>query len=183
MINKKISEIIKSRKSIYPHQFNGEIISKEVIIQLIKNANYAPSHKMTQPWRFKIFLDNAKNKLLQEILKLNKDISENKKHKLEEKFEKSSHIICICMKKHSDLLPEWEEIAATSMAVQNLWLSCSGSNIGGYWSTPKFVQNLNKFLSLDENEKCLGLFYLGVYEPNNIKLEREDINKRIQWYK
>ena len=66
MINKRITEIIKSRKSIYPHQFNGKIISKEVIIQLIENANYAPSHKMTQPWRFKIFLESAKNKLLQE---------------------------------------------------------------------------------------------------------------------
>ena len=183
MINKRITEIIKSRKSIYPHQFNGKIISKEVIIQLIENANYAPSHKMTQPWRFKIFLESAKNKLLQEILKLNKDISKNKKHKLEEKFDKSSHIICICMKKHSHLLPEWEEVAATSMAVQNLWLSCSESNIGGYWSTPKYAKDLKKFLSLDENEKCLGLFYLGFYESDNIRIEREEINKRTEWFK
>ena len=35
-------------------------------------------------------------------------------------------------------LPEWEEIAAVSMAVQNMWLTCYANNIGCYLSTPGF---------------------------------------------
>ena len=102
MIHQNISSIIQSRRSIYPSTFNGEMIEEDVIIQLLENANHAPSHKMTQPWRFKIFCNDSKNKLLDEIVK-NKEVSEIKKKKLEISFNKSSHIICICMKKNKDL--------------------------------------------------------------------------------
>ena len=183
MINKKISSIIQSRRSIYPNEFNGEMIKEDVVIELLENANYAPTHKMTQPWRFKVFCNDSKKKLLNEIVK-NKEVSENKKNKLENSFNKSSHIICICMKKNKDLLPEWEEIAATAMAVQNLWISCVNSNIGGYWSTPKYISKLNKFLTLKKDEICLGLFYLGIYETKNErKIPRNNISTKIQWFR
>ena len=84
------------------------------------------------------------------------------------------------MKKNNHLLPEWEEIAATAMAVQNIWISCVGSNIGGYWSTPKYITKLNSFLSLNEDEICLGFFYLGVYKScvkRNIK--RKNISEKM----
>ena len=183
MINKKISSIIQSRKSIYPNEFNGKIIKEDVIMQLLENANYAPTHKMTQPWRFKVFCNNSKKKLLDEIVK-NKIVTENKKNKLENSFNKSSHIICICMKKNKDLLPEWEEIAATAMAVQNLWISCVNSNIGGYWSTPKYINKLRTFLKLNADEICLGFFYLGVHDSKKTnKTRRDNISDKIQWFK
>ena len=33
-------------------------------------------------------------------------------------------------KDESNRVPEWEEIAAVSMAVQNMWLSCYVNDIG-----------------------------------------------------
>jgi len=183
MIKKEISSIIKSRQSIYPNEFNGKMIPEEVILDLLENANYAPSHKMTLPWIFKVFCGNSKIKLLKEIIK-EKDIHEKKKEKLKDSFNKSSHIICICMKKNNDLLPEWEEISATAMAVQNLWISCVESNIGGYWSTPKYTNTLKSYLSLDKDETCLGLFYLGVLNFKNIRnTKRPSISKKIQWFR
>ena len=183
MINKKISSIIQSRRSIYPNEFNGEIINEDIIIQLLENANYAPTHKLTQPWRFKVFSADSKKKLLDEIMK-NEELSTIKKNKLENNFNKSSHIICICMKKNIDLLPEWEEIAATAMAVQNLWLSCVDTNIGGYWSTPKFIDKLETFLNIDTDEVCLGLFYLGVHDSTSCKTSRRsNISEKTQWFR
>ena len=183
MIKKEISSIIKSRQSIYPNEFNGKMIPEEVILDLLENANYAPSHKMTLPWIFKVFCGNSKLELLKEIIK-EKDIHEKKKEKLKDSFNKSSHIICICMKKNNDLLPEWEEISATAMAVQNLWLSCVESNIGGYWSTPKYVSKLKDYLSLERNQTCLGLFYLGVLDSKNIRHnKRPSVCEKIEWFR
>ena len=183
MIHQKISSIIQSRRSIYPSAFNGEMIEEDIIIQLLENANHAPSHKMTQPWRFKIFCNDSKKKLLDEIIK-KKDVSEIKKKKLEISFNKSSHIICICMKRNKDLLPEWEEIAATSMAVQNIWISCVDSNIGGYWSTPNYMSQLRSFLQLNQDEICLGFFYLGMHNSKNEKTTRRgDLYEKIQWFR
>ncbi len=80
-------------------------------------------------------------------------------------------------------IPEWEEIAATAMAVQNIWLSCVNSNIGGYWSTPKNIQTLDTFLNLKKNEKCLGFFYLGVYKSiKNRTIPRKNIEDDIEWF-
>ena len=88
MINEEISQLIKSRKSIYPNEFNGSEIDKEVIIELLQNANHAPTHKLTQPWIFKIFSSNAKIKLLNEIFNINTDMDELKKNQLSQNFQK-----------------------------------------------------------------------------------------------
>ena len=82
----------------------------------------------------------------------------------------------------AESIPEWEEIAATAMAVQNIWLSCVDSPIGGYWSTPKKINRLHTFLNLTKNERCLGLFYLGIYDGiKDRNLPRKDIENDIEW--
>jgi nitroreductase len=87
------------------------------------------------------------------------------------------------MKENSNLLPEWEEISATAMAVQNMWISCSGTSIGGYWSTPKYAKHLRSFLSLNENERCLGFFYLGVHDSNRRGTSRrKNILEKTEWF-
>ena len=86
------------------------------------------------------------------------------------------------MRRHEDIVPEWEEIAATSMSVQNIWISLVNSNIGGYWSTPKYIENLNTFLKLNNNERCLGFFYLGIVKsisPRNVI--RDNIDLKTTW--
>ncbi len=51
-----INVIIKNRRSIYPYQYEkGKIISDDITWQILENANYAPNHKQTEPWRFIVF--------------------------------------------------------------------------------------------------------------------------------
>ena len=183
MLDKNISKYIKSRKTVYPIEFNGDIINDDVVMNILRNTNYAPSHKLTQPWIFKVFSSKSKNKLLAEIVKRTQ-LTDLKKDKLVKNFKASSHIICICMRTHNNILPEWEEVAATAMAVQNLWLSLVGSNIGGYWSTPSYKDQLTEFLLLNKNEKCLGFFYLGTYDSTKKRnINRKSIEESVEWYK
>ena len=185
MLDNQVSNIIKTRRSIYPKQFTGKKIPKKFVIELLKNANTAPTHKMTQPWLFKVFSNKSKVQLAKELIKIQKITTPEIKNKLYAKFELTSHIICICMRRSEGAkIPEWEEIAATAMAIQNIWISCVNSQkIGGYWSTPKAHEKLSKFLKLKDNERCLGLFYLGIYDSTK---NRQKIRKNIQdetcWY-
>ena len=182
MIDPGISNIIRARRSTYPKDFNGEIIEDHVVKKILENANYAPTHRMTQPWLFKIFSEKKKKELAQKIVDLNPNSNDFFKKKIFENFDKSSHIICICMKRHKKIVPEWEEIAATSMSVQNMWISLVNSNIGGYWSTPKYIEGLNNFLKLKRDERCLGFFYLGIINsisPRNVT--RESIDTKTTW--
>ena len=70
MLDTQVSNIIKKRKSIYPKQFNGEQIPKKIVIELLENANTAPTHKMTQPWFFKVFSNKSKMQLANELIKI-----------------------------------------------------------------------------------------------------------------
>lgn len=49
---KQVSELIAKRRSIFPRDFTGEAVPREVIEQMLEAANWAPTHKKTQPWRF-----------------------------------------------------------------------------------------------------------------------------------
>ena len=69
-----ITEIIRKRRSVYPEIFSDSIIKDEEIILMLENANYAPTHKLTEPWRFKVITSDKKaelGKLLAETMKAN----------------------------------------------------------------------------------------------------------------
>jgi len=67
-----ITEIIKRRRSVFPISYTDEEVPKEVIQQLLENANYAPTHKLTEPWRFIVFRAAAKKRLGQELARIYK---------------------------------------------------------------------------------------------------------------
>lgn len=187
------NQIIRSRRSIYPSQYTGEIIEKKNIEILLENANWAPTHKLTQPWFFKVFYEKSKNNLLDKMIEIIKNTlppsAADKKEKKFEMFKKKvSHIIAIIM--HRDMkfdLPEIEEVAAVACAVHNIHLSTTSLSIGGYWGTGggTYSQTMHNYLKLNPNEKCLGFFYLGKINENHHPKTpvRKSIKTRIQWIK
>ena len=186
-----LNNIIHSRRSIFPSEYNDSPISNEFIKMLLSNANMAPSHKLTQPWRFKILQNKAKADLANFLINENissknfGSLSKFKKQKIKEKCSKSSAIIVICMQRDlSNSVPEWEEIASTSMAVQNMWLTCTSNNVGCYWSSPKSIDKIGEFIKLNKGERCLGFFYLGNYNANKKNIiNRDPVNKKVEWLK
>lgn len=161
-----LKEIIESRRSIFPKDYSGEEIEQEIVDEILSSANFAPNHKRTKPWRFKIFKGEEKNLLgqkLAEIYKANtapEVFLEKKYLSISEKVAKTNVIVSISVN-FSGLLPEWEEIAATAMAVQNMYLTSTANKVGCYWSSPGMIKHLDGFLGLEENQKCYGLFYMG----------------------
>ncbi len=163
-----LKDIIESRKSIYPKSYSAEDIDEDVLTEILNSAKFAPNHKKTKPWRFKVFQGEEKNQLGEKLAEIYKQTNsqnflEKKYIDISDKAQKSNAIISIGVS-FSGLLPEWEEIAATAMAVQNMYLTATVHEVGCYWSTPGMIQHLGEFLDLKENQKCIGLFYLGKYK-------------------
>ena len=122
-----INDIIKTRRAIYPSQYEKGEVKKSFIKLLLENANTAPSHRLTQPWFFKVYKGISKGILAKEMVKSYNELNNNekvsiiKKRKILEKCKKSNCIISVFMKRDPNKsVPEWEEIAATAMAVQNM---------------------------------------------------------------
>ena len=183
-----LSDIIKNRRAIYPRMYNDRPISDETIMDILETANWAPNHKKTEPWRFKIFKGDTLKELSNYLGNYYKEntpedrFSEAKYKKTIEKPLKSRCVIAICMYRDPEVtIPEWEEVAAVACAVQNMWLSCTSLGIGSYWSSPKSIINAREFLNLDANERCLGLFYMGYTDVKDLPGLRKPIEDKINW--
>ena len=184
-----ISDIIQKRRAVYPNQFVEGNVEDSFVKILLENANHAPSHRLTQPWFFKVYKGESKDILGHEMAKSFEQFSNNssfidvKKKKIIEKCKQSSCVICIFMKKDPEnSVPEWEEIAATAMAVQNMWLTCAANNVGCYWSTPKYTSLMNDFFNINKGERSLGFFYLGKFDHSKIiPKQRVSIDDKTEW--
>lgn len=178
---------IKYRRSIFPPSYTNQEISKETLIALLECANNAPTHKRTEPWRFTVFRNNGLPKLAEKMAELYKESTTEgqfmqKKYDVTyEKITQSSAVLAIIVD-YSGKVPEWEELAAVSCAVQNIWLAAAAKGIGSYWSSPApATDQLHEFLNLKENQHCLGLFYMGYHSEPERESIRTPISEKITW--
>ncbi|GAB5565235.1 MAG: hypothetical protein Wins2KO_22980 [Winogradskyella sp.] len=179
-----ILDTIKKRRSVYPNQFSDKTVEKWKIEQILEAANWAPTHRKTEPWRFKVVLGESQIKLGEFLAEKFKSttpkFSDFKYNKIKTNPTKAGAVIAICMQRH-ETIPEWEEIAATAMAVQNLWLATQDLELGGYWSSPALIEYMGEFFDLKEGERCLGFFYLGYIETPSMERVPSSIRDKVEW--
>lgn len=186
----EINELIRSRRAIFPKSYlPGKPVERAIIEQLLENANWAPTHKRTEPWRFQVFHSEESRRRLSEYLSgfYRKNtppdlFSEEKMKKNSENPLLSGAVIAIVMQREpAESLPEFEEIASVAMAVQNMWLTCTALGLGCYWSTPKAALMADEFLGLQAGQRCLGLFYLGWHEMPELPGKRTPVEEKTVW--
>lgn len=182
-----LSSIIKHRRSIFPASFIKKEISITSIEHILESANYAPTHKLTQPWRFVVIRKEGKARLGETLARLYKEkvgvdqFLQKKYDSFAQKTEQADCILAINIQFHPDKVPNWEEVASVACAVQNIALTAESLTIGGYWSSPPLVDDLGPFLGLAENEKCLGLFYLGYHNEEIRGANRTPMADKVKW--
>ena len=188
----EITEIIKNRRTIYPQFYSSRKVHKEIIEHLLQNATWAPTHGMTQPWRFKVFTEESRKTLSDTLSMLYKQLTPTKNFR-EDKFAKmqarpfqASAVIVAYMKRGDNpKIPEIEEISSVACAIQNLCLTATAYGIGSFWSTPKIIytKEMNDFLKISDEDKCMGIIYLGYPNDEWPKGQRKPIEYLTEWYK
>ena len=182
-----IWDIIRNRRAVFPLQYIDKPITKADIGKILEAANWAPTHKKTEPWRFKVVMESSAREELGRFLSHKyQEVTEHPKKikikKLQENPMKSAAVIAICMQRDpNQSIPEWEEVAAVAMAVQNMWLCCTEMGIGCYWSSPGLIKYMDGFFDLNEGESCLGFLYMGYYEGELMEGSRGSIEDKVVW--
>ena len=186
----EITDLIKDRRTIYPEQFSDRKIQKDQVTHILNNALWAPTHGNTQPWRFVVFTEDSKQELSTFLGKTYMEVmpkeSQNdlKLSKLMARPLKSSVAVAIIMKRdETGRISELDEIAAVASAVQNMHLTCTAYGIGGFWSTPKIISTtqMNDFLNITSEDKCLGIFYMGYPAIEWPKGQRRPLEYVTEW--
>ena len=182
-----LSSIIQRRRSVFPPSYTKEEIPDELIRQVLESANYAPTHKLTQPWRFIVLRKEGKHKFGLEMARLYQEQTPpaqflpKKYEALVEKADQSSCIVVLNAKLNPGLIPEWEEIAAFACAVQNMALTAEALKIGAYWSSPGTIEQLPEYFDMEENERCFGLFFMGFHNEEPRLAKRSPMEEKVRW--
>ncbi len=186
-----LNEVIASRRSIYQQQYSGEQVDDAIVHQILKNANWAPTHKLTEPWRFIVFSGKGLAKLAQiqgeiytKVTKADNTFKEDRYQNLITKPMQSSHIISIGMKRDpKKSVPEIEEVGAVFCAVQNMYLTAAAYGVGAYLSTGgiTYFEEAKEFFGLEKDDKLIGFFHLGMPRIDNPKGNRKPVESKVTW--
>jgi len=176
-----INKLIRERRSIFPRDYTSEKVDDAIVEQILFNATWAPTHKVTQPWRFRVFTGGGLEKLADFQGECYKQVATAKGKFEQDKYEglrtkpmQSSHIISVAMKRdEKKSVPELEEIGAVYCAVENMYLTASAYGLGAYLSTGgiTFYEEAKPFFDLGPDDKLLGFFHVGMtnYSPPGSK--------------
>jgi nitroreductase len=189
----QFNSIVQNRRSFYPNQFEkGKIIPEEIIWQILENANRAPTHKLTQPWRFIVYSGKGREAFADiqtEVYRkyAGEKFNEKKLKNLQEYPLSSSHVIVVYMKRSDPpAIPEIEEIISVGAAIENIYLSLTAYGLGGYLSTGgiTYIEEAKAYLDLDAGDKIIGTFFLGYPVIDMYPLtKRTPVSKKVKWVK
>lgn len=187
----ELNQLIKNRRSIFPKDYSGEKVSDAIIQQMLENANWAPTHKFTEPWRFVVFAGEGLKKLAdfqsecyKQVTTANGSFQEDRYQGLRTKPMESSHIISVGMKRdEKKSLPEWEELGAVFCAIENMYLTATAYGVGCYLSTGGITnfEEAKSFFGLEVDDKLCGFLHVGVPKGEVKVGKRSLISEKIRW--
>ena len=186
-----IIDIIKIRRTIDPDLYSGEAISETIINQLLEGANWAPTHGLTEPWRFIVYNQDKVQEFGDFHAELFKQQTppelflQKKYEKIKYRAKNCSHVI-ICVNKRGDksTIPEIEEISATASAIQNMLLIATAYNIGTFWSTGGMCYHdaFKEYFGFNKEDKVLGIIYVGKYTMEHPEGKRNTgWEEKVSW--
>lgn len=187
-----LSGIIRGRRSVKPAALDPQREVPEPLVEtLLENACWAPTHGLTEPWRFVVHVGEARRRLCELMPRVYDAVTPagavrpEKREKLGQVFLLAPVVIQILMARDaSGRVPELEEVMAVACAVQNLHLSATAAGLAGMWSTPPALYDPRaaSLLGLEPGERCLGFFFLGwPKEETSPQGRRAPLAQKVRW--
>ena len=158
-----LAALIRSRRSVDNYQ--QELPSRQLLLEAIDLARWAPNPRLPQPWHF--YLGGRETRSA--IIELNSEIVAAKQGSAaaEAKRERWSQIpgfLVVTCDTSDDELQSREDYAACACAVQNLTLALWSHGVGSKWTTGAVTRD-PRFYDLiwvdPAQETVVGLLWYG----------------------
>ncbi|MBX2965065.1 MAG: nitroreductase [Cyclobacteriaceae bacterium] len=191
MTPQDVRTLIQTRRSVFPKEYTGEPVDDAIITEMLENANWAPTHKFTEPWRFVVYSGEGRKKLAALQAEVYKNVTQHDDTFKEERYQnlltkpfESSHIILVYMKRdEKKSVPEIEEAGAVFCAVQNMYLTATAHNVGCYLSTGgiTYFAEARKAFGLTDDDRIIGFLHVGVPKSSSRTSRRKPIEEKVTW--
>jgi nitroreductase len=178
----------RTRRTVKPDWMDSSrAISRELLLEILEDAHWAPSHGLTQPWRFHIFTGEARARLGEALQNIYDQVTPaaevrpEKRAKLRGNLNQAPAVIAVAAHLEAGgKVSKLDELCSTACAVQNLLLSAHQRGLGSFWATPPAAcsEEFVAWLGLDFTYCSLGLIFLGYpkegSEPKSIRVPLEE---------
>ena len=159
-----VCRTIRDRRTIHNFQ-PGKIPPRELVLEAVSHAMWAPNHHLTEPWKFYLIGEETRDR----ICVLNADMLKRARGeeaagiKLKRWREIPGWLLLTCSVSKNSIRAR-EDYAACCCAAQNFMLYLWSKDIGVKWSTGGVTRNPQFFdiVGMDpEQESVVGLFWYG----------------------
>lgn len=163
--------LIRARRSVKPPDMDAtRVIESALWRELLENATWAPTHGLTEPWKFHVYEGAARARLAEALQRIYQETTPPGEFRAD-KLEKMGKnpllapmvIACVMERRGGTKIPEVEELEAVACALQNLMLSATAAGLASFWSSPPVLetQAFQQWLGIRAEDRCVALMYLG----------------------
>jgi nitroreductase len=181
--------LIRSRRT--HKDFAGTPINRSVLDEILELARWAPTHRLTQPWRFTV-LDMPAIARLTDFLRSQPQIAAfpdaekgaAKMTKLLGRLPSVGALIQATWVRHTKPDIDGEDRAAATAAIQNVLLSATAAGLATYWSTnPALVHpDTLRWCGIDLGTVgSLGCIWLGNHVSTPPTPPRHPVADYVRW--
>ena len=147
----ELDEAIRTRRT---HKaYAPEPLDRATLDELFELARWAPNHKLTNPWRFRVVGPQALERL--------KAAAEDPIAAA--KLDRAPTLVAVSATQSGDPVLDEEDVLASATAAYIVLLAAHGRGLAGYWRTPGVLRTAagRAALGVGEAERVLGLLHLG----------------------
>lgn len=186
-----LMNLIRERRSYTLKELSSESVNLDDVKLMLEAARWAPTHGMTEPWRFCVFAGEARAALAEGFARAYRLLTPPEKYdpqaeqaQRERAFAAPVWISLGMLRTGHDKMPEWEDLASVAIAAQHMHLVAHSLGYACKWTSGDIVRHESLFdlVGLQPPSKLLGFLFVG--RPANgvvPKASRSPIEDRVIW--
>ncbi len=150
--------------------FGPEPVPRDTLLEILSAARFAPTHHMTEPWRFRVLGPNA-------VAALKETAGEKDAAKL----DRAPTLVVATAALTGDLVADEEDICAAAAAIELVLLAATERGVATYWRTPQVLRTApgRQAVGIPDGERVLGLLHFGTAEREPAARERRPVEAYV----
>ena len=150
--------------------FGPEPVPRETLLEILSAARFAPTHHMTEPWRFRVLGPDA-------LAALKETAGEKEAVKL----DRAPTLVVATAALRGDLVQDEEDVCAVAAAIELVLLAATEREVATYWRTPQVLRTApgRSAVGIPDGERVLGLLHFGTAEREPAARERRPVGAYV----
>lgn len=184
----RLLNVIATRRSFSLKEIAPDPIDLALVEQLLEAANWAPSHGKTEPWRFVVYTDAARQIVGDafgaafRMLNDGSTYSESGEKAQRDRVWQAPVWIALGMRPDPKM-PDWEELIAFGSAVQNMHLMAGALGLAAKWTSGASAihPHVAEVVGFAPDTRLLGFFYVGQPAVAWPQGRRRSLAGKVRW--